>query len=77
MVIEEGLEEEVSTRISRDGELGEGDDLYALSICFASEGFDTANIVGAVSDSHERRSGRYFDESILHLVNISNVKGRR
>ena len=32
LIVEERAEEKVSTRIARDGELWEGDDLYALGV---------------------------------------------
>ena len=69
-IIEEGTKEKVSTRIARDGELREGNDLYPLSLRFEYLSFYPLDIIFAVCDPHEGNSSCYLDKSILHITFI-------
>ena len=54
--VEERAEEKVSTRIARDGDLWEGDDLYALGISIQYQRLYPIDILLAISDPKERDS---------------------
>ena len=68
LIVEERAEEKVSTRITRDGELWEGDDLYALGVSLQYQSLYSLDIVLAVSDPHEGDSGCDLDKSMLHIT---------
>ena len=68
LIIEERSEEKVSTRIARDGELWEGDDLYTLGVSLQYQSLYSLDIVLAVSHPHEGDSGCDLDKSMLHIT---------
>ena len=68
LIVEEGAQEEVSTRVACDGELREGDDLYPLSLGLQELRLDATDIVGTVSHPHKGNGSCYLDKSILHII---------
>ena len=68
LVVEERTEEKVSTRIARDGELWEGDDLYTLGVSLQYQSLYSLVFILSVSDPHEGDSVCDLDKSMLHIT---------